>query len=224
VIGDGEETRRAGIDAANIPIEGFVVKTAPNRVFLVGSTQAVPPGSDRWAPWSNEGTAWAVADFLERFVGARWYWPAEVGGRCIVPFASLAIPPAHYSDQPVFRQREYHPPDGWKLPTKARSSDKEPLPFPPGVIHDGVVSVNMSTYLPLVRGGCSWPYKIKVHQPQNLGGLPEKFREENKEMFALKKDGTRNFNMFCCSSPKTLEQGRRGLSLGHVHLRDCFPS
>ena len=205
VIGDCEETRKAGIDATKIPVEGFIVKTAPNRVFLVGSTQAVPPGSDRWAHWSNEGTAWAVADFLERFVGVRWYWPAEVGGRCIAPSASLAIPPAHYSDQPVFRQREYHPPDGWRLPTKARSSDKEPLPFPPGVIPEGVSALDMATYLPLVRGGCSWPYKIKVHQPQNLGGLPEKFREENKEMFALKKDGTRNFNMFCYSSPKTLE-------------------
>ncbi len=205
VIGDCEESRRAGIEAAKIPVEGLVVKTAPNRVFLVGSTQAVPPGSDQWAPWSDEGTAWAVADFLERFVGVRWYWPTEVGGRSIAPAASLAIPPAHYSDQPVFRQREYHPPDGWKLPTKARSSDKQPLPFPQGAIPEGVTAISTANYLPLARGGCSWPYKTKVHQPQNLGRLPEKFREENKEMFALKKDGTRNFNMFCYSSPKTLD-------------------
>jgi len=53
VIGDCEETRQAGIDAAKIPVEGFVVKTAPNRIYLVGSTQALPPGSDRWAQWSN---------------------------------------------------------------------------------------------------------------------------------------------------------------------------
>ena len=31
VIGDCEETRKAGIDAAKIPVEGFVVKTAPIR-------------------------------------------------------------------------------------------------------------------------------------------------------------------------------------------------
>ncbi|HUT32933.1 MAG TPA: DUF4838 domain-containing protein [Phycisphaerae bacterium] len=205
VIGDCEESRQAGIDATKVPLEGFVVKTGPNRVFLVGSTEPVPLGSDQWAPWNNEGTAWAVADFLERFVGVRWYWPAEVGGRTITPCKSLAIPPTHYSDQPVFRQREYHPPDGWKLPTKARSSDKEPFPFASGGIPEGVTVISTANYLPLVRGGCSWPYKIKVHQPQNLGGLPEKFREENNEMFALKKDGTRNFNMFCYSSPKTLE-------------------
>jgi hypothetical protein len=31
VIGDCEETRRTGIDAAQLPPEGFVVKTAPPR-------------------------------------------------------------------------------------------------------------------------------------------------------------------------------------------------
>ena len=38
VIGDSEETRQAGIDAEQVPVEGFIVKTAPNRVYLVGST------------------------------------------------------------------------------------------------------------------------------------------------------------------------------------------
>jgi len=41
VIGDCEEARKAGINAAKLPIEGFVVKTAANRVYLVGSTKAV---------------------------------------------------------------------------------------------------------------------------------------------------------------------------------------
>ncbi len=204
VIGDCAESRRTGIDATKIPIEGFVVKTAPHRVYLVGSTQPLPPGSDRWAHWSNEGTAWAVADFLERFVGVRWYWPAELGGRCVPRSESLVIPPAHYRDHPVFRLREYHPPQGWKLPTKACSSDKESLPFPPGAIPDGVEAVNMRTYLPLVRGGCSWPYKIKVHQPQGLGNRPAEWHEAHKAMFAVKKDGTRNVRMLCYSSPEAL--------------------
>ncbi|MEI6150839.1 MAG: hypothetical protein WCS01_17225, partial [bacterium] len=68
VIGDCEESRKAGIVATNLPVEGFVVKTAPNRVYLVGSARG------------GDGTAWAVADFLERFVGVRWYWPTPYGG------------------------------------------------------------------------------------------------------------------------------------------------
>ena len=204
VIGDCEETRQAGMDAAKIPIEGFIVKTAPNRVYLVGSTQALPPGSNRHEVWVNDGTAWAVADFLERFVGVRWYWPAELGGRTISPGKSLVVPPVHCGDQPVFRQREYHPAFGWRIPTPARSSDKEPLLFAPGVIPDGLQVVNMATYLPLVRSGCSWPYKIKVHSPRG-SEFESEFREENKDMFSLNKDGTRNPKAICYSSPKTLE-------------------
>ncbi len=205
VIGDCQETRRAGIDATDIPIEGFEIKTALNRIYLVGSTKALPPGSDRWAQWSNEGAAWAVADFLERFVGVRWYWPVEVGGRSVTPAQSLLVPPVNYRDHPVFRKREYHPRHGWRLPSKARSSDKAPLPFPPGAIPEGVEVIDMATYLPLVRGGNSWPYEIKVHQPQNLGRLPSEFHEENKEIFALKKDGSRSRHMFCYSSQGALD-------------------
>jgi hypothetical protein len=205
VVGECEETKKAGIDAQSIPVEGFVVKTAKNRVYLVGSKQALPPGSSPWAYWANEGTAWAVADFLERFVGVRWYWPAEVGGRSVIRSSSLVIPPVHYSDRPVFRQREFHPAYGWELPTKARWFDKEPLPFPPGAIPEGVKRIDMGNYLPLVRAGCSWPYKVKVHEPQRLWTRGEKWLEEHKDMFALKADGSRNWSMLCYSSPKTLE-------------------
>jgi hypothetical protein len=204
VIGDCDQTRKAGIDATNIAVEGFIVKTAPNRVYLVGSTKALPPGSDHSAKWANEGTAWAVADFLERFVGVRWYWPTEVGGRTITRSATLAVPAVHYRDQPVFRQREYHPAFGWKIPTTARSADKAPLPFAPGAVPDGIEVINMATYLPLVRGGCSWPYKVKVHSPRP-NEFEREFREENKEMFALNQDGARNPKAICYSSPKTLE-------------------
>ena len=200
-IGDCEAAREAGIDAVKIPIEGFVIKTARNRVFLVGSTVALPAGSGQW---SNEGTAWAVADFLERFVGVRWYWPSALGGRTVMPSASLVIPPVHYGDQPVFRLRDYYPGKGWTLPAKARHSDKAPLPFAPDAIPEGVTRVDMGGFLPLLRAGNSWPYTIQVHEPQNLHRLGKSFHEENQEMFARNGDGTRNVRMFCYSSAKAL--------------------
>ena len=61
-------SRAAGIEAAAIPVEGFVIKTAPNRVFLVGSTTRLPEVVDFNGLYGNEGTAWALADFLERFL------------------------------------------------------------------------------------------------------------------------------------------------------------
>ena len=52
-------------------------------------TRAATPAT----PTANDGTAWAVADFLERFVGVRWYWPTEVGGRCITKTENLSVSP-----------------------------------------------------------------------------------------------------------------------------------
>ena len=207
VIGDCAESRRAGIDAAALAVEGFAVKTAADRVFLVGSTQPLPPGSDRWAPWANEGDAWAVADFLERFVGVRWYWPASLGGRTIERRESLAVPAVHYRDQPAFRMREFHPADGWKLPTQPRWFDKEPLPFPAGAIPEGVDRIDLAGFLPLVREGNSWPYRVKVHEPQKMWKQWDSTwskRPEDMDMFQQGKDGKRKLSMFCYSSPKTL--------------------
>lgn len=207
IIGDCEETRRAGIDAAQLPVEGFVVRTASNRVYLVGSTRALPEGSDRWATWANEGTAWAVADFLERFVGVRWYWPTDLGGRTLSTHASLVIPPIDYQDQPVFRQRLFHPKAGWPLPQQARWFDKDPLPFAPGAIPEGVGKVDLPAYLPLVREGNSWPYQIKVHEPQKLWKQWESKWSKHPElldMFEQKKDGKPYLSMLCYSSSNTL--------------------
>ncbi len=84
VIGDCAASRAAGIEAGAIPVEGFVIKTAPNRVFLVGSTIKLQEVVDFNGPYGNEGTAWALADFLERFLAVRWYWPVNAGGRSVV--------------------------------------------------------------------------------------------------------------------------------------------
>ena len=64
VIGDCDETRQAGIDAGQIPVEGFVVKTAANRVYLVGSTASLSSNAGISDAYSNEGTAWAVAGVI----------------------------------------------------------------------------------------------------------------------------------------------------------------
>jgi hypothetical protein len=206
IIGACEETRKARIDAAKLPIEGFVVKTAPNRVYLVGSTQALPAGSTDNVSWNNDGTAWAMADFLERFVGVRWYWTADLNGRCITPTASLTVPPVSYADQPVYRLRHFFPDYGWTLPQQARWFDEKPLPFAPGAIPDGIKKVAMPAYLPLIRGGSSWPYRIKVHEPQRLWKYksPE-WLKSHAAMFALKNDGTRNLSMFCYSTQETFD-------------------
>jgi len=190
VIGDCEETRRAGIDAAQFPVEGFAVKTAPNRVYLVGSTQR----------GTNDGTCWAVADFLERFVGVRWYWPAQYGGRFIPRRASLAIPPAHYRDQPVFPLRTMYQDWYW---LQARSFDEQLLPMPPGVLPERAETLWMGDHFRLMRQGNSWPYEAVQHGAR-IYEFIRNVPKTNDALFAVREDGSRNFELLCYSAPETL--------------------
>lgn len=170
VIGDCAASREAGIDAAALVYEEFVVKTAPNRVFLVGSTRELQYAKEmahhqaRWpGPIANEGDAWAVADFLERFVGVRWYWPTEALGRSIEKADSLTVPPVHYGDAPVFRFRDF---GLWgalrTIPSRdfrvGRWFDKHSplLPVPEGV-------ESLTPPYAQLREGISWPFQISVH-------------------------------------------------------------
>ena len=171
VIGDCEASRKAGINAAKIPIEGFIIKTEPNRVYLVGSNQILPKNENITDPYSNDGTAWAVADFLERFFGVRWYWPTEVGGRSIVKSKTIIVRPAFYSDQPMFRRRDFFPRQ-YKKPW-ARSvwfDKKSPIPSSRAIPPE-VEVIEMVPFFASLRSGNSWPYMIKVTNHRTFGGI-----------------------------------------------------
>ncbi len=213
VIGDCEETRRAGIDAGQIPAEGFLVKTATNRVYLVGSTRQ----------GGKDGTAWAVADFLERFVGVRWYWPAQYGGRSIPRRTSLAIAPAHYRDQPVFRYRTMYQDWYW---LQARSFDEQLLPMAPGVLGEERETLWMGDHFRLMRQGNSWPYEAVQHGAR-IYEFIDKVPKASEALFAVNEDGSRNYEVFCYSAPETLacyvdnlerawDKGGKGVYLGGI--------
>lgn len=95
VLGGCPDAARLGLDGAGMPAEGFAIKTAPGRVYVVGHEQ--------------NGTAWGVYEFLERVVGVRWYWRAEDGGRSVPAAETLAVAPMWIEDAPVFRMRDNWP-------------------------------------------------------------------------------------------------------------------
>jgi len=192
IIGDCEETRQVGIDASKLPAEGFVVKTAPNRVYLVGSSKG------------GYGNAWAVADFLERFVGARWYWPSKYGGRSIPQRSSLTVDPLHYRDQPVFRWRTMYQDWYW---LQARSFDEDLLEMRPGIQPEKTggkePTLWMGDHFRSMRQGNSWPYQLVQQGARNY----EYFKhvpKTNSVLFLLREDGSRNLDAFCLSAPETL--------------------
>ena len=226
IIGQSGETREL-VDTDALPVEGFQVLTASNRVYLLGSTAEMPyPKEVRVGgthPYANHGTAWAVADFMERFVGVRWYWPLDVGGRSVLKSDSLIVPPSHYSDAPVFAMRTHHPPTGYRAPFKSRwfdgghvpveFQDKIPpantkdgeIPSPVFPIPEGLEVLDMKGLLSFLRADNSWPYQIRVHEPQRYRHRGDEWMEEHKDLFALQEDGSINPRVFCYSSPATLE-------------------
>ncbi|MFW6133537.1 MAG: DUF4838 domain-containing protein [Planctomycetota bacterium] len=173
VVGDCEASRAAGVETGKLPSEGFIVKTAPNRVFLVGETSVA----------EHQATAWAIADFLERLVGVRWWWPLDHHGRTVEATKNLSVRPCHYSDAPAYRMRV-----GWP-------------PFYNGTPY-GTLRVN--DLYDRLRGGNSWPTQLKVHQPRSHQWA-KLYADSRPEIFALRADGSRNFGMFDYAHPKTLE-------------------
>jgi hypothetical protein len=166
VLGDCQNAKDAGLVSAGLQPEGFELKTTSDAVYIVGSV-------------------WGVYDFLERVVGVRWYWPTDRDGRSIIKTDKLEIEPLWYTDAPVFRKRQYHPPFA-----------------PSGPI--GGANQELRSLLMTLRAGNSWPVDLRVHQPMEWSRNAD-YRANRPEIFQLNPDGTRDFSMYCYSNPKTLQ-------------------
>lgn len=170
VIGGCPEAAAAGLDGSAMPIEGFAIKTAPNRVFIVGHDDP---------NLASSGTVWGVFEFLERVVGARWYWPPQSGGRSVPKAASISVAPLWIEDAPAFRMRDLWPTFGGGGPNGEL-----------GTLHSSL------------RMGNSWPVKLQVHAPHHWGRL---YGKDHPEVMQKRKDGSRDAQMLCYGNPKTLE-------------------
>lgn len=174
VIGDCPAAAQQGLGGANLRIEGFAIKTAPDAVFIVGNDVEVAPGI------VSTGTAWGLYEFLERFVGVRWYFPTEIG--CSIPSSpDLVIPLVWLEDAPVFRKREIWPPCGnpWNG-----------------------TGIQLTPHHTRLRAANTWPTLLVVHSPHDWDRF---YRETRPECFQLRSDGQRDFSMLCYGNPRTLE-------------------
>ena len=131
IIGDCPEAAAAGLVGKAMPIEGFEIKTSAKNMFIVGNDDAVDASAEAF----SDGTAAGLSEFAERFVGVRWYWPTEQGGRSTIKQTSLIVPPSWLSDSPAFRMRYY-----WTWP------------------RDPILDAGL-------RNANSWPMRLVVHSP-----------------------------------------------------------
>jgi hypothetical protein len=174
-IGDCDAAKALGLQGKSLPVEGFAIKTAPEGVFIVGHDADVGEGV------RSEGTAWGVTDFLERFVGVRWYFPGELG-QSVPKHMTLTVAPAWLEDAPVFRKREIWPP--MSNPWNGTGTQLGPL----------------HTFL---RSANSHPRVLAVHAPD--WSKVKEYREGRPEVFQQRSDGTRDHFMLCYGHPRTLE-------------------
>ncbi|MET3870768.1 hypothetical protein J3R74_000638 [Puniceicoccus vermicola] len=179
-IGNWPGAREVGLVGSEMPIEGFAIKTAPNQIFIVGHDDFSVDGIEGLV---SNGTAWGVSEFMERFLGVRWYWPIDLDGRSIVERSSITIDPVYLSDAPVFRKRIYWP------------------PFSP-IKHYG--RQNFGDLLRSLRAGSSWPIQLEVHTPRSWHEN-EDYVKNRPDIFEKNQDGTRTWEMLDYAHPMTLQ-------------------
>lgn len=153
VIGRNAITRSLGINAAALPPEGFIVTSFSNGVAIVGNDSSLEPAStdplDRHGP--RRATLWGVYDFLERFLGCRYYYPGPDG--CIRPRAqSLAPAPFAYTDAPRFQNRHGAP------------SKQEPIEL---TLRTPMVQADITNFLAASRVAHTSPFS-SVHSPDPI--------------------------------------------------------
>ena len=59
--------------------EGFVIKTQGKDIHISGEDTPGDPYNNHWAHGSRVGTWYGACEFLERFLGVRWFMPGELG-------------------------------------------------------------------------------------------------------------------------------------------------
>lgn len=118
ILGDNRFSREAGLQTEGLPRDGFIIRSRMQCYYLLGQDE---PGRDpvkafSWSVFFERGTLNATYDFLERFLGIRFYFPGEIG--TIVPsLRELRLPQVNLVDRPDFPRRRIgpapHPLQAW---------------------------------------------------------------------------------------------------------------
>ena len=106
-LGNSMLTRRLGFDPAKEPEQGFTIRTCGKTLVIHGHDGSQIPSYnarewERRGP--SRGTYYGAVDFTERFLGARYYLPGEIG-TLWKKQRDLTINPVSYTDFPRYNQR-----------------------------------------------------------------------------------------------------------------------
>ena len=103
-VGDSVWARKWGVDVGKLARDGFVIRRMKDAIIIAGKDDPfVDPEKDRSFRYER-GTIFGVYDFLERFLGVRFYFPGEIG--TVVPKSpTLRVPAMDILESPDFSIR-----------------------------------------------------------------------------------------------------------------------
>ena len=193
-LGVSRWSRAAGIDDSRLCRDGFIIRTVGKGLYILGRDD---PAADPWDKLSTghhlaadqcyeRGTLFGVYDFLERFAGVRFFFPAEEG--IVIPQGPFTVPETAIFDRPDFEVRWYSPyngywPDEPADPSKCRGQVKKRG-------RAATPAKNLSWY----RNRMQTKHFGNSHGVTHLN-LVRRFHKTHPEYFALKPDGTRDIRV-----------------------------
>ena len=101
ILGSPKYAAQLGVDLGKLDRDGFVIKTFPEGVLIIGRDD---PQKDERVGLADHATIFGTYDFLERFAGMRFYLPGDYG--TVVPkMKNWSLPQIDIYERPDFYQR-----------------------------------------------------------------------------------------------------------------------
>jgi len=178
ILGNSKELKDTGIDVSKLPRDGFVIKSHKGNILIAGrdNMKANPEKAMAGGVWSmhfERGTLFGVYDFLEKFIGARFYFPGEIG--TVIPrHENLSVPQTDISESPDYLVRKI----SW--------SNAGTIDWMPTVSGNDTRWKSQMYY----RWRLETDYLPCCHGLADLAYM-ERFSETHPEYFALMQDGRR---------------------------------
>ncbi|MCX7014170.1 MAG: DUF4838 domain-containing protein [Candidatus Sumerlaeota bacterium] len=201
LVGEGELARQSGVSPQDLKPEGFHIRSAGNRLVLVGREDAYE-GKER-----QKGTLWAVVSLLEDDLGMRWLWPGPLGE--VVPKNStIAVPPLDRTDAPFLSVRTI------------RESLTNPNPSKFGFARQAL-KMEDEPLAQMVEQSKAWQThqrlgrSIAMKYQHGFTQWWEQYGEQHLDYFAMQVNGRRGFFSvlggserikICVSNPAVLDQ------------------
>lgn len=182
ILGNSQQAKDAGIDISKLARDAFVIKTNGRNILIVGRDDLKSNPMTDHLLWKERGTLFGVYEFLERFVGVRFYFPGELG--TIIPkYENLYLPAINICDKPAFTDSRCFSYNAGNIDWLTNELDKS--------------NFKRMVYLRL---------RLETKIFQCCHGLAyrdyvKRFKESHPEYLALMSNGKRDMeNQFCFSS------------------------